>query len=110
MGIEDDIFRPVRTFSGGMKRKLEIVRSLIHQPRVLFLDEPTSGLDPASRRNLWEYLRQVRERERDDDLADDALPGGGRAGRHGVHHQPGQDRLVRHAGPNQGRPDRRSTC
>jgi ABC-2 type transport system ATP-binding protein len=43
-----------------MKRKLEIIRSLIHRPRVLFLDEPTIGLDPASRRNLWEYLTQVR--------------------------------------------------
>ena len=43
-----------------MKRKLEIIRSLIHRPRVLFLDEPTSGLDPASRRSLWEYLRLVR--------------------------------------------------
>lgn len=62
LGIEKEIFSPVKTFSGGMKRKLEIIRSLIHHPRVLFLDEPTSGLDPASRRNLWEYLRQVRAR------------------------------------------------
>lgn len=60
LGIEKEIFKPLKTFSGGMKRKLEIIRSLIHQPRVLFLDEPTSGLDPASRRNLWEYLREVR--------------------------------------------------
>jgi ABC-2 type transport system ATP-binding protein len=60
LGIEDILFKPVRTFSGGMKRKLEIVRSLIHTPRVLFLDEPTSGLDPQSRRNLWEYLDGVR--------------------------------------------------
>jgi ABC-2 type transport system ATP-binding protein len=61
--IEQDMFKPVKRFSGGMKRKLEIVRSLIHQPKVLFLDEPTVGLDPSSRRNLWEYLRNVR-RER----------------------------------------------
>jgi ABC-2 type transport system ATP-binding protein len=60
LGITEDIFKPVKTFSGGMKRKLEIIRSLIHRPRVLFLDEPTVGLDPASRRNLWEYLRKVR--------------------------------------------------
>ena len=60
LGIEKEIFKPIKTFSGGMKRKLEIIRSLIHRPRVLFLDEPTSGLDPASRRSLWEYLRQVR--------------------------------------------------
>ncbi len=62
LGIENDIGKPVKTLSGGMKRKLEIIRSLIHQPRVLFLDEPTSGLDPVSRRNLWEYLREVRQR------------------------------------------------
>jgi ABC-2 type transport system ATP-binding protein len=60
LGIGDEMFKPIRTFSGGMKRKLEIVRSLIHKPRVLFLDEPTTGLDPVSRRSLWEYLTQVR--------------------------------------------------
>lgn len=60
LGIEKEIFKPIKTFSGGMKRKLEIIRSLIHRPKVLFLDEPTTGLDPLSRRNLWEYLRQVR--------------------------------------------------
>ncbi len=60
LGIEKEIFNPIKTFSGGMKRKLEIIRSLIHQPRVLFLDEPTVGLDPASRRNLWTYLTKVR--------------------------------------------------
>lgn len=60
LGIQAEIFKPIKTFSGGMKRKLEIIRSLIHRPRVLFLDEPTVGLDPVSRRNLWEYLTQVR--------------------------------------------------
>ena len=55
-----DIFRPVRTYSGGMLRKLEIVRSLVHRPAVLFLDEPTTGLDAPSRRAVWRYLRDVR--------------------------------------------------
>ena len=60
LGLGRDIFRPVRTYSGGMLRKLEIVRSLVHRPRVLFLDEPTTGLDAPSRRALWSYLRDVR--------------------------------------------------
>ena len=61
LGIRRDIFKPIKTFSGGMKRKLEILRSLIHTPKVLFLDEPTAGLDADSRRNLWDYLKRVRE-------------------------------------------------
>ena len=60
LGLEDDIGKPVKTFSGGMRRKLEVMRSLIHRPRVLFLDEPTIGLDPATRRNLWSYLLGTR--------------------------------------------------
>jgi ABC-2 type transport system ATP-binding protein len=60
VGLGREVFKPIRTFSGGMMRKLEIVRSLMHRPRVLFLDEPTTGLDPASRRSLWQYLGQVR--------------------------------------------------
>jgi ABC-2 type transport system ATP-binding protein len=59
LGLRDEIFNPIKTFSGGMKRKLEIMRSLMHRPRILFLDEPTVGLDPASRRNLWQYIMQV---------------------------------------------------
>ena len=60
VGLADDMAKPLKTYSGGMKRKLEIIRSLMHRPVVLFLDEPTSGLDPVSRRSLWEYLREVR--------------------------------------------------
>ncbi len=60
LGIEQALFKPAKTFSGGMKRKLEIMRSLLHRPDVLFLDEPTTGLDPDSRHSLWEYLGQVR--------------------------------------------------
>jgi ABC-2 type transport system ATP-binding protein len=60
LGLGAEIFKPVKKLSGGMKRKLEIIRGLMHRPRVLFLDEPTAGLDAASRRNLWAYLREVR--------------------------------------------------
>ena len=60
VGLGDEIFEPVRTYSGGMSRKLEIVRSLIHRPKVLFLDEPTAGLDAPARRSLWTYLDRVR--------------------------------------------------
>jgi ABC-2 type transport system ATP-binding protein len=60
VGLGDEIFRPIRTYSGGMSRKLEIVRSLVHRPMVLFLDEPSAGLDAPSRRALWRYLDRVR--------------------------------------------------
>jgi ABC-2 type transport system ATP-binding protein len=61
MGIADELHKPLRTFSGGMRRKIEIIRSLMHKPAVLFLDEPTQGLDPVSRRDLWEYINATRK-------------------------------------------------
>jgi len=63
LGIEGALFQPVKTYSGGMARKLEIARSLLHKPQVLFLDEPTSGLDPFSRKTLWQYLLNLRKQE-----------------------------------------------
>ena len=53
----------VRTYSGGMKRRLEIARGLLHHPEVFFLDEPTLGLDPQTRRHIWDYLRSLRNQE-----------------------------------------------
>ena len=53
----------VKTFSGGMKRRLEIARGVLHHPQILFLDEPTLGLDPQTRKHIWEYLHAMRKRE-----------------------------------------------
>jgi len=58
-----DVFKPVRRLSGGMQRKLEIIRGLMHHPRILFLDEPTRGLDVASRRTLWQYIEELRRQQ-----------------------------------------------
>ncbi|MDQ1676972.1 MAG: type transport system ATP-binding protein [Actinomycetota bacterium] len=63
VGLSDRRDGLVRTFSGGMQRRLEIARGLLHRPRVLFLDEPTTGLDPQTRAQVWTYLREVRARE-----------------------------------------------
>ncbi|MDF2543769.1 MAG: putative transport system ATP-binding protein [Herbinix sp.] len=63
VGLRENLFKKLKTFSGGMKRKLELIRGLMHNPKILFLDEPTQGLDPASRNSLWKYLHKVRMEE-----------------------------------------------
>jgi ABC-2 type transport system ATP-binding protein len=63
VGLWDRKDSPVSTFSGGMRRRLEIARGLMHSPRVLFLDEPTIGLDPQTRRSIWTYIGELKERE-----------------------------------------------
>jgi ABC-2 type transport system ATP-binding protein len=63
VGLWDRKNAEVATYSGGMKRRLEIARGLLHAPRVLFLDEPTVGLDPQTRSSIWEYINDLKQRE-----------------------------------------------
>src|SRR5438105_4975614 len=58
-GLRDAADRPVRTYSGGMRRRLDVGAALVHKPPVLFLDEPTTGLDPEGRNELWEVMREL---------------------------------------------------
>jgi ABC-2 type transport system ATP-binding protein len=60
--LEDAADRMIKTYSGGMKRRLDLASALVHQPDVLFLDEPTTGLDPASRLTVWEEVRRINAR------------------------------------------------
>ncbi len=59
VGLEKNLKTIVKTFSGGMKRRLEIARGLLHHPKVLFLDEPTLGLDPQTRAGIWQYIKKL---------------------------------------------------
>jgi len=61
VGLEDAADRRIRTYSGGMQRRIDLAAALVHRPRVLFLDEPTTGLDPASRSRVWEEVRRLNE-------------------------------------------------
>ena len=62
--LKDRANKFVKTYSGGMRRRLEIARGLIHYPRVLFLDEPTLGLDPQTREHVWSYIKELAKREK----------------------------------------------
>lgn len=64
VGLADRAKEKAETFSGGMQRRLELAKGLLHHPSVLLLDEPTTGLDPGARRDLWQYLQVLRDEER----------------------------------------------
>ncbi len=64
VGLADRAREKAETFSGGMRRRLELAKGLLHHPSVLLLDEPTTGLDPGARRDLWQYLQILRDEER----------------------------------------------
>jgi ABC-2 type transport system ATP-binding protein len=64
VGLADRKNDRVKTYSGGMRRRLEIARGLLHKPKVMFLDEPTLGLDPASRETMWRYVRRLVDEEK----------------------------------------------
>lgn len=64
VGLTERKHDQVKTYSGGMRRRLEIARGLLHKPRVMFLDEPTLGLDPASREHMWKYIKRLVDEEK----------------------------------------------
>lgn len=61
--LEDRANGLVKTYSGGMRRRLELARGLLHKPKILFLDEPTLGLDPQTREHIWQYIRRLVDQE-----------------------------------------------
>ena len=65
----------METLSGGLKRRVEIAKGLLHRPVVLLMDEASTGLDPGARRDLWQYVEELRSREGVTIIADDPHPG-----------------------------------
>ena len=87
--IGEAMDRLIGTYSGGMKRRLDLAAALIHNPEVLFLDEPTTGLDPVSRSRVWQEVRDINRQAGRHHLPDHPVPGGGgRPSPPNRHHQP----------------------
>ncbi len=106
MGLAAAADALVRTYSGGMIRRLELAQAMLHQPAVLFLDEPTIGLDPLARRAVWERLEELQERQGTTILISHPRHGRGRcAVRRAGDHASRPRRIPRHAGGAEG-PDR----
>ncbi len=63
VGLTERQSSPVKEYSGGMRKRLELARGILHKPKILFLDEPTVGLDPQTRQHIWEYIRKLSKRE-----------------------------------------------
>jgi len=75
VGLIERMHDQVKTYSGGMRRRLEIARGLLHKPKVMFFDEPTVGLDPASRETMWNYIQCLVKEEKDDGNLNNPLHG-----------------------------------
>ena len=103
MGLDDAAERLVKTYSGGMIRRLELAQALVNAPRLLVLDEPTVGLDPIARADVWEFIAGLRAADADDRADDHPLHGRGRPVL-----RPGRADAPRHAsGPPAPRPSSR---
>ena len=63
VGLKDRQHAKIKEYSGGMRKRLEIARGILHRPKILFLDEPTTGLDPQTRQHIWEYIKKMSKRE-----------------------------------------------
>ena len=102
--LEDAADRSIKSYSGGMKRRLDLASALVHEPEVLFLDEPTTGLDPASRLTVWDEVRRINERGTTVFLTTQYLEEADRAVRPARDHRRRPDRARGHARAAQGRP------
>ena len=104
--------RPAKTYSGGMRRRLDLAASLVGRPAVVFLDEPTTGLDPAKRDDMWDVVRALVERRLHRPAHHPVPRGGRRAGRRhrGLRPRPRHRRTTRPTGSSAIVGDQRSRC